>query len=65
MDLAYMDYFQPVPGEVFEGYQELLPIDPDFWERRELWRIWGYLAAVTVEGAVYLGMLQRAVDCYL
>ena len=23
MDLAYMDYFQPVPGEVFEGYQEL------------------------------------------
>jgi protein-ribulosamine 3-kinase len=65
MDLAYVDYFQPVPGEVFEGYQELLPIDPGFWERRELWRIWGYLAAVTVEGAGYVSMLKRAVEKYL
>jgi fructosamine-3-kinase len=62
VDLAFVDYFQPVPDDFFAGYQEELPIDPGFWERRPLWRIWGYLAAVTVEGAAYLGKLQEAVE---
>ena len=65
MDLAYIDYFQPVPNDVFEGYQEVLPIDSGFWERRHLWRIWGYLAAVTVEGAGYFGKLTEAVQRYV
>jgi protein-ribulosamine 3-kinase len=60
MDLAYIDYFQPVPRDVFDGYQEQLPIDPGFWDRRHLWRLWGYLAAVTVEGAGHLGRLYEA-----
>jgi fructosamine-3-kinase len=64
MDLAYIDYFQAVPNDVFEGYQEELPIDAGFWERRPLWRIWGYLAAVTVEGAGYLGKLTEAIQRY-
>jgi protein-ribulosamine 3-kinase len=51
MELAYIDYFQPVPRDVFDGYQEQLP---GFWDRRHLWRLWGYLAAVTVEGAGHL-----------
>ncbi|MEW5872362.1 MAG: fructosamine kinase family protein [Chloroflexota bacterium] len=65
VDLAYIDYIQPVPDEVFEGYREELPIDPGFWERRYLWRIWGYLAGVTVEGAGYLGQLADAVQRYI
>lgn len=65
MDLAYIDYFQPVPEDVFLGYQEELPIDPGFHERRDLWRVYGYLAAVEVEGAVYLGKLLDAVQQYL
>jgi len=65
MDLAYVDYFQPVPNTVFEGYQEELPIDAGFWERRYLWRMWGYLAAVTVEGASYLGKLTEAIQRYV
>lgn len=65
MDLAYIDYFQPVPEDVFDGYREELPIDPGFPERRSLWRIWGYLAAVTVEGNGYLGRLTEAVKKYL
>jgi protein-ribulosamine 3-kinase len=64
MDLAYIDYFQAVPPDVFEGYQDELPIDPGFWERRPLWRIWGYLAAVTVEGSGYLSKLTGAVQRY-
>jgi fructosamine-3-kinase len=65
MDLAYIDYFQPVPDDVFDGYREELPIDPGFWERRYLWRIWGYLAAVAVEGESYLSQLTEAIQRYV
>ena len=41
MDLAFIDYFQPVPDDVFDGYRDELPIDPGFWARRDLWRVWG------------------------
>jgi protein-ribulosamine 3-kinase len=44
IDLAYMDYFEPVPEDVFIGYQELMPIDPGFHERRDLWRVYGWLS---------------------
>lgn len=65
MDLAYIDYFQPVPDDVFDGYCDEGCIDPGFWERRDLWRIWGYLAAVTVEGSGYLDSLNRAIKKYI
>jgi fructosamine-3-kinase len=65
MDLAYIDYFETVPQEVFDGYREGLPIDPGFEERRDLWRVWGYLAAVTVDGAGHLFRLERALKRYL
>jgi protein-ribulosamine 3-kinase len=65
MDLAFMDYFQPVPEDVFDGYREELPIDPGFPERRDLWRVWGYLAAVTVEGPVHLSKLTGAIKKYV
>jgi protein-ribulosamine 3-kinase len=64
MDLAYVDYFQPVPDDVFDGYREELPIDPGFPERRPLWRLWGYLAAVTLEGGGYLARLDEALRNY-
>ncbi len=64
-DLAYVDYFQPVPEDVFDAYREELPIDPGFSERRDLWRIYGYLAIVTVEGSSWLGKLSDAVQKYL
>lgn len=65
VDLAFIDYFQSVPDDVFDGYQDELHIDPGFWERRNLWRVWGYLAAVTVEGSPYLGLLSEAVRNYV
>lgn len=64
MDLAYVDYFEPVPDDVFQGYRDEMPIDPGFWERRDLWRLWGYLAAVTVEGGGHLSRLADAVRTY-
>lgn len=65
MDLAYVDYFHPAPEDLFAGYREVLPIDPDFHERRDLWRVYGYLACVEAEDASYLPLLIEAVRKYL
>jgi len=65
IDLAYIDYFQPVPEDVFIGYREEMPIDAGFSERRDLWRVSAYLAAVTVEGVGQLQKLTNAVRKYL
>jgi protein-ribulosamine 3-kinase len=64
MDLASLACFQPVPDDAFEGYQDEMPIDPGFWERLHLWRVWGYLAGVAVEGRAYLGQLTDAIRKY-
>src|SRR5207245_5179616 len=34
MDLAFVDFFAPVSGEFFQGYQEMTPLEPGFVERR-------------------------------
>jgi fructosamine-3-kinase len=65
MDLAYLDYFQPVPGDVFLGYQEIRPIDPGFAERKDIWRVAAYLAAVQVGWLAPMGMLVAAVEKYI
>lgn len=65
VDLASIDCFQTVPYDVFDGYQDELNIDPGFWERRDLWRVWGYLAAVAAEGHGHLGRLTAAVQKYV
>jgi fructosamine-3-kinase len=49
-DLALIDQFESVPASLIEAYQEVLTIDPEFADRRELWRIFSYLAIVEVEG---------------
>jgi protein-ribulosamine 3-kinase len=65
MDLAYIDYFQPVPEDVLDAYRDELPIDPGFSERRDLWCIYGYLAVVEVGDAAYLSKLSNAIGKYL
>jgi fructosamine-3-kinase len=68
-DLALVDYFEPVPPVLFEAYREVGLIDPGFAERRELWRLPGYLAVVTVAGETdfgrpFLGRITEAVRRY-
>lgn len=65
LDLAYLDSWQPVSNEVFEAYKEILPIDPGFSERRSLWLISLYLAAVAIEGEYYMDKLTSALKEYL
>lgn len=65
-DLAYLDVFQPVPDDILEAYQEILPIDPGFEERKDLWRLYGYLSIVSVEGiGFFKEKLMAAVRKYL
>jgi fructosamine-3-kinase len=70
LDLALLDYFSPVPPETWDAYREIRPIDPGFAERRELWRIFAYLAILTVDGRSDFGRdfgirLACALDRYL
>jgi fructosamine-3-kinase len=58
VDLALLDYFAPVPDDVFAGYREVAAIEAGFAERRELWRLHAYLAVVAVVGDD-LGFLAR------
>ena len=44
LDLALIEHFETVPKSVLEAYQEVLTIDPEFADRRVLWRIFSYLA---------------------
>jgi fructosamine-3-kinase len=64
IDLAMLDYFQPVPAAVFDAYREVIAIDAGFAERRDLWWLAGYLAMVAVDGATPLGrrILIRLTD---
>jgi fructosamine-3-kinase len=69
VDLALLDYFEPMPPEVLAGYREVAPIDPGFAERTELWRIAPYLAVVSADGHSplvrrFLGRLEEAVRRY-
>lgn len=50
IDLALAGYFHPVPEDLFAAYREITPIDAGFAERRELWRMHGYLAVAAVAG---------------
>jgi fructosamine-3-kinase len=57
------------PRDVFYAYRDITPIDPGFRQRRELWRLFGYLAVVAVDGAnpfgrPFLGRLAAAVARY-
>lgn len=53
IDLTLVDYFQPVPQDVFDAYDDIAPIDVEFAQRRDLWCIFVDLACITVEAAPF------------
>jgi fructosamine-3-kinase len=70
IDLALLDYFSPVPPQTWSAYNEIRPIDQDFNQRRELWRVFAYLGILTVDSTTEFGRsfrsrLQNALDRYL
>jgi protein-ribulosamine 3-kinase len=65
VDLAHVDFFQPVPDDLFDGYREILPIAPDFAERKALWRIPAYLGVIQVGWLEPMPQLVEAVEMFL
>ena len=69
IDLTLVDYFQPVPQDVFHAYRDIAPIDAEFAQRRDLWCIFVDLACITVEAAQFdryaLDRLTRTARDYL
>ena len=65
LDLAFVDYFQPVPEALFSAYAEMLPIDADFSDRRELWRMPFYLAMVEGHEGIPQDQIRAVLDQFL
>ena len=65
LDLAFVDYFQPVPEALFSAYTGVLPIDEGFSDRRELWRLPFYLAMVEGQGGLPHDRLRAVLDRFL
>lgn len=55
IDLAQLDFFDPIPPALLDAYRQIRPIDAGFEERRELWRIFTYLAVIAVAGRPSIG----------
>jgi len=69
IDLALLDFFQPVPEDVLDAYRDIANVDPGFPSRRELWRLPSYLAIITVdgrgpEGRAAIDRLASAISAY-
>jgi protein-ribulosamine 3-kinase len=65
MDLAFVDFFAPVSEELFQGYQEIAPLEHGFVQRRDLWRIPAWLAMVELDGPQHLDKLMAALRHYV
>ena len=65
IDLSYVDFFAPVPDELFEGYREMASLDAGFIQRRDLWRIPVWLAMVQVCSSPYLDDLTATLSRYV
>lgn len=64
MDLAMMRLFGGFPQQVYEVYQELIPLAPGWEERIEIWQLYYLLVHLNLFGSSYLGQVQRIVDRY-
>ena len=69
IDLTLVDYFHPVPDDVFHAYRDIAPIDAGFAQRRDLWCIFVDLACVTVGATPFdryaLNRLTESTRTYL
>jgi fructosamine-3-kinase len=61
-DLALVDNYSPVDPALFHAYMVSAPIDPGFAERRELWRLYSYLAAIAFHRADAIDSFLPRID---
>jgi fructosamine-3-kinase len=65
MDLAFLDIWQPVPSCVREAYAEHAFVESGLAERADLWRLWGYLLGLALEGPIHRPRLAGALSRYM
>lgn len=65
IDLSTVDFFCPVPEHFLGAYHECYPIEPDYEERKSLWRINQWLGHVILFGSPYMPKLMDAINKYL
>lgn len=61
MELAYMALFDGVGQEFFRAYDEILPIDREFWEaRRHIYNLYPLLVHLIIFGQKYIQPLENS-----
>ncbi len=64
MDLAMMKLFGGYPGEIFEIYNHIFPLEKDWKYRIELWQLYYILVHVNLFGASYFSSARRLLAKY-
>ncbi len=64
MDLAFVDFFAPVPADFYAGYAEVTPIAPGFADRRPLWLLPAWLTMVALDGPQHLSQVDAILEHY-
>ena len=61
MELAYMTLFDGVGAEFFQSYQQVSPIDPEFFsQRRHIYNLYPLLIHLTIFGEKYIQPLESS-----
>ena len=65
VDLAMMQLFGGFSPQIYEYYQDLLPIEPDWQERLKVYQLYPLLVHVNLFGASYLSSISRILSYFV
>ena len=63
-DLAMMQLFGSPPDKFFRNYSDILPIEKDFSERKDLYNLYHLLNHLNLFGASYLSSVRAVIERY-
>ena len=64
-ELAMTELFGSNPNTFYEAYDEIIPIDSGYRDRRDLYNLYHMLNHLNLFGASYLGSVQRIIKKYV
>ena len=65
VDLAMMQLFGGFSPKIYEYYQDLLPMEPDWQERLKIYQLYPLLVHVSLFGASYLSSINRILSYFI
>ncbi|MBR5336467.1 MAG: fructosamine kinase family protein [Lachnospiraceae bacterium] len=63
-DLAMTDMFWPMPGQFYGSYHEMIPEEPGFKDRREIYNLYHWLNHLNLFGSSHLPQVLRIIRYY-